>query len=281
MSETHAWLTVRRGAAPLVISLPHTGTDIPPDIDARLTSPWIGRRDADWWVDRLYGFAAELDATVVRTAICRAVIDVNRDPGGASLYPGAATTGLCPTETFDGEPLYRPSHAPSPDEIAARRARWFDPYHQALDAETGRLRSSGAAVVVYDAHSIRSRIPRLFDGELPNFNIGTNGGASCDAALTAAVEGACDASPFSRVTNGRFKGGYITRRHGRPGERVHAIQMELACRGYMDEPDGPVTPKTWPSPFDPARAAPMADALAGVLRACLTSAHRLADKDRP
>ena len=267
--ETAPWLEVTRGAAPLIVSFPHTGTDIPPEIETRLVSPWLGRRDADWWVERLYAFARGLGATTIRTTISRTVIDVNRDPSGASLYPGQAVTELCPTTTFDGEPLYRRDAAPGEAEIAERRTRWFDPYHRALEAEIARLRAAHGAVALYDAHSIRSRIPRLFDGELPHFNIGTNSGRSCDPRLTAAVEQACDASPFSRITNGRFKGGSITRRHGRPADGVHAIQMELACRGYMDEPAGAPSPETWPSAFDPARAAAMTRALTGVLEACL------------
>ena len=266
------WLTLHRGDAPLIVSFPHTGTDIPPDIEARLVSPWLARKDADWWVDKLYDFAAGLGATTVRTAISRTVIDVNRDPSGVSLYPGQATTALCPTETFDDESLYRPGEAPDADEIARRRGLYFDPYHAALTAEIARLRAAHGRVVLYEAHSIRSLVPRLFDGPLPNFNIGTNSGASCDPALAAAVEAGCDATAFSRVTNGRFKGGYTTRCYGQPGQGVHAIQMELACRGYMDDPPGPVAPENWPAPYDPARAAPMREALTAVLQACLTFA---------
>jgi N-formylglutamate deformylase len=269
------WLEVRRGDAPLIVSFPHTGTEIPADIETRLVSPWLGRRDADWWVDQLYAFAANLGATTIRTAISRTVIDVNRDPSGASLYPGQAVTGLCPSTTFDGETLYRPGAAPTSEDIAARRTRWFEPYHQALETEIARLRAVHGATVLYDAHSIRSTIPRLFDGKLAHFNIGTNSGRSCDARLTTAVEMACDASPFNRVTDGRFKGGSITRGHGRPGAGVHAIQMELACRGYMVEPTGPPTPETWPSPFDSQRAATMIKALTGILRACLAVAPTL------
>ena len=274
-TDSADWLEIARGDAPLIVSLPHTGTGIPADIQARLVSPWLGRRDADWWVEQLYGFAADLGATTVRTAMSRTVIDVNRDPTGASLYPGQAVTELCPTATFDGEPLYRQGAAPQDAEIAARRTRWFAPYHRALNAEIVRLRARHGAVVLYDAHSIRSRIPRLFDGELPHFNIGTNSGLSCDPRLTAAVERACDASRFTRVTNGRFKGGSITRGHGRPDTGVHAIQMELACRGYMEEPSGAPTPESWPPPFDPARAAAMTRALTGVLEACLAVAPSL------
>ena len=223
-----------------MVSLPHTGTTIPAEIEARLVSPWLARKDTDWWIERLYDFAGELGATIVRTDLSRTVIDVNRDPSGASLYPGRATTELCPTTTFDGEPLYRPGEEPDAAEIAARRASYFDPYHRTLAGEIGRLRTAYEHVVLYDCHSIRSRIPRLFDGELPHFNIGTNGGSSCDPALAADVEGLCAGSGFSHVANGRFKGGFITRHYGDPASGVHAVQMELACRGYMQEPVGPV-----------------------------------------
>jgi len=273
---TSEWLEIRRGSAPLVVAFPHTGTDIPQEIAGRLFSGWRAIKDADWWIHRLYDFAAELGATTVRTAVSRTVIDVNRDPSGASLYPGQATTELCPTTTFDGEPLYRGGEEPSVAEIAERRARWFDPYHAALSAELDRLRSEHGAVVLYDAHSIRSRIPRLFEGLLPVFNIGTNNGATCDRLVQEGVERACGATDFSAVTNGRFRGGYTTRAYGRPAEGVHAIQMELSCRGYMDEPLGDVD-ETWPPAYDPDFAAPMRAALTKVLGACLDAAHQLAD----
>jgi N-formylglutamate deformylase len=265
------WLHVTRGEAPLVVSIPHAGTLIPPDIEARLVSPWLARKDADWWLGELYAFADGLDATVVRTGVSRTVIDVNRDPSGVSLYPGQATTGLCPVDTFDGEPLYLPGQEPGAAEIARRRIAFFDPYHASLEAELDRLVALHGKVVLYDAHSIRSRAPRLFDGELPQFNIGTNSGAACGRGLTGRVEAACDATGLPRVTDGRFKGGWITRHYGQPDQGVHALQMELACRGYVDEP--PVlTPQTWPTPYAAARAAPLRAALTDVLKACLAFA---------
>jgi formiminoglutamase len=264
------WLTVRQGAAPLLLCMPHTGTMIPPEIELRLVSPWLARKDTDWWIDRLYGFASELGASVVHTSVSRTVIDCNRDPSGASLYPGQATTELCPTMTFDGELLYRTGAAPQEPEIAARRADYFEPYHRAVVAEIARLRTLHPLVVLYDCHSIRSAVPRLFTGTLPNFNIGTYAGASCAPELTSRIERLCDrGGPFSRVTNGRFQGGYTTRHYGQPQAGVHAVQMELACRGYLREPRGEVDEANWPSPWDEAVAAPLRKVLQQVLGACL------------
>ncbi|WP_428152025.1 N-formylglutamate deformylase [Brevundimonas sp.] len=267
------WLTVVEGDAPLIVAFPHTGTDIPPDIEARMVSPWLARKDADWWVDRLYDFVGEMGVTTVRTAISRSVIDVNRDPSGASLYPGMATTGLCPVETFDGEPLYRPGEAPDQAEIDRRRATFFDPYHAAIRAQIERLGVYGP-VVLYDAHSIRSVVPRLFDGALPLFNIGDNNGVTCAPELSQAVEAACAVTGWTHVLNGRFKGGWTTRHYGRPAEGIHAIQMELADRGYMLDPEGEVSEANWPSPYDPALAEPMRRHLRAILTACADFARK-------
>jgi N-formylglutamate deformylase len=263
-----SWLSVTRGDAPLIVSMPHTGTDIPPGIESRFVSLWLARKDADWWVHLLYDFAPALDATVIRTLLSRSVIDVNRDPSGRSLYPGQAETELCPTMTFDGEPLYHQGDVPSADEIAQRHNLFFTPYHAALEAEIARLRAQHARIVLFEAHSIRSRIPRLFDGELPNFNIGTNSGASCGAELTRAIESACESYSFNRVTNGRFKGGYTTRHYGEPQRGAHAVQLELAMRGYMQDPDVPTT-ENWPSAYDADRAAPLCTTLRHILETCL------------
>ncbi|WP_336961705.1 N-formylglutamate deformylase [Sphingobium aquiterrae] len=263
------WLDIVPGDAPLIVAFPHSGTGLA-DVADQFRSPWLARRDADWWVDRLYGFARDLGATTVRTAISRSVIDVNRDPSGASLYPGQATTELCPTTSFDGDPLYA-GDGPDAAEIARRRATWFDPYHTALAGEIARLRVRHPRVVLYDAHSIRSHVPRLFDGDLPQFNIGTNNGATCDPALAAAVEALCAASGRSHVLNGRFRGGWTTRHYGQPERGIHAIQMELAIRGYMDEPDAP-DEASWPPAFDPARAAGIAPILTDIMKACIAFA---------
>jgi N-formylglutamate deformylase len=264
-----AWLTVERRDAPLLVSFPHTGTDIPPEIEAHCLSPWLARKDADWWIDQLYDFVREMGATTIHAAISRTVIDVNRDPSGASLYLGQNTTELVPSTTFDGEPLWRDNQAPDASEIAGRRRTYFEPYHAALAAEIARLRDTHARIVLYDCHSIRSIIPRLFPGELPVMNIGTNGGAACDIDLAEPITAIAAESRFSAVVNGRFKGGYITRCYGAPERGVHAVQMELACRGYLREPVGPVDESNWPVPFDPAFAADIRATLRTILETCL------------
>ncbi|WP_338426305.1 N-formylglutamate deformylase [Sphingopyxis kveilinensis] len=241
------WLRVHRGDAPLVIAFPHGGTGLA-GLDEQFVSPWHAQIDTDWWIADLYAFAADMGATLVATDISRSVIDMNRDPSGASLYPGQATTELCPTTTFDGEPLYR-FDPPDEAEIVQRLNLYHRPYHDTLTAELDRLRAAHGKVVLYDAHSIRSHVPRLIDGELPQFNIGTNGGATAAPELETIVANICAASGHSHVVNGRFKGGWTTRHYGRPDDGVHAIQMELAQRGYMAEPDA-ITHANWPSPLD-------------------------------
>jgi formiminoglutamase len=241
-----SFIDVRRGAAPLLISVPHAGTDLPAEVAERVVSRELAIGDADWHMDRIYDFVFDFDATMVKTSISRTAIDVNRDPSGTSLYPGQATTELIPTTTFDGVPIYKPGCVPDAIETARRRAAYFDPYHAALQTEIDRLLAIHSRIVLYDCHSIRSIIPRLFEGELPVFNIGTNNGASADADLTQAIRAECAASGESLVVNGRFRGGWITRNYGRPERGVHTIQMELAQRIYMDE--------SRPGVFHPARA---------------------------
>lgn len=222
---------VAHGDGPVVLAMPHGGTWMPPDIHARLTP--VGRTlgDADWHIDRLYDGLLP-GATVVRANFHRYVVDANRPPDGASLYPGQNTTGLVPLTDFDGHPLWET--VPTAGEIEARRRDFHAPYHAALAAEVERVRAQHGVAVLYDCHSIRSRIPFLFEGTLPDFNIGTNGGASCAPAMEAAAARLCaDAQGYTSVVNGRFKGGWTTRHYGRPEAGVHAIQMELAQSAYL------------------------------------------------
>jgi formiminoglutamase len=205
---------------------------VPPEIAARLNETGRALADTDWHIERLY--AGLIDGvTTVRTRVHRYVIDVNRAPGGESLYPGQNTTGLVPLTDFDGVSIWRDGQAPDAEEVEARRAAYHAPYHAALAAEMARVRERHGFAILYDRHSIRSRIPFLFDGTLPDLNIGTNGGATCAPGIAATVGDACAASGYSTVTDGRFKGGWTTRHYGRPGEGLHAIQMELAQSTYL------------------------------------------------
>jgi formiminoglutamase len=226
---------IETGTGPILLAQPHGGTEIPESILTRLNQHGHARADTDWHISRLYaGLAA--DVTVVSTALHRYVIDANRDPTDQSLYPGQNTTSLCPTTTFDGNEIYRPGQTPSADEISERQRIYHQPYHDALQEQLERIHQKHGYVILYDCHSIRSLVPYLFDGKLPDFNIGTNSGASCDPTIEAAVQTACaTAKDYSTVSNGRFKGGWTTRHYGEPGRGFHAIQMELAQCNYMLE----------------------------------------------
>ena len=224
------------GTTPLLVSMPHTATGIPGDLAARMTD--IGRTvpDTDWHVDRLYAFAAELGAGTIRPAYSRYVIDLNRAPDGQALYAGANNTELCPISTFAEEPIWRSGEEPKQEEIPARREAYWKPYHDALKAELKRVRERHGLALLFDAHSIRSRVPRFFEGQLPDLNIGSAGGTSAAPELIERlISVAATAKPYSAVLDGRFKGGYITRTYGRPQDGVHAIQLELAQLNYMGE----------------------------------------------
>jgi N-formylglutamate deformylase len=249
--------------------MPHAGLDIPADCRSGLLNPKTAVADTDWWIDEVYARVLDPRVTVIKANLCRVVIDLNRDPAGKSLYPGQATTELCPTTDFDGVALYRPGQEPGPADIAVRLSAYYKPYHEALEAQLKRLRALHRHVVLYDAHSIRSRVPRLFDGELPVFNIGTNNDATCAPSLALEIAEICRSSGMSAVSNGRFKGGWITRHYGRPDRGVHAVQMELAQRSYMAEPDGP---------YDTERAAPLTRTLRSVCDAILSWAEKMGEQ---
>ncbi|MBN8884221.1 MAG: N-formylglutamate deformylase [Rudaea sp.] len=233
MSETYS---LQRGTAPLLVSLPHDGTALPDDIAARLVPEARRVPDTDWHVSRLYAFARELGASVIAPTYSRYVVDLNRPPDDVSLYPGQNTTGLCPTVQFSGEPVYLAGQEPSPEEIAQRIERYWRPYHAALAEEIVRIKSIHGRAVLWEGHSIRSVVPFLFDGRLPDFNLGTAAGASCSPALQRRLEAVLAAQKnYTFVVNGRFKGGYITRHYADPAHGVDAVQLELAQLNYMDE----------------------------------------------
>jgi N-formylglutamate deformylase len=256
--------TLRRGRAPLLISVPHDGAHIPADLAARMRLESRRAPDTDWWMSKLYGPMAEaLDASIIVPTHSRYVVDLNRPPDDVSLYPGQNTTGLCPTVRFSGEPVYLDGEAPDGAEIAARVARYWRPYHEALATELSRLRGMHDRVLLWEGHSIASTLPFLFDGELPALNLGTVGGTSCRPATEAALVASVAAqSRFSWVLNGRFKGGYITRHYGRPDGGIEAVQLETAQRAYMVEPDGD---------FEPERAASLQAQVRALIEAALAA----------
>jgi N-formylglutamate deformylase len=230
---------VFRGDGPVVLGVPHAGTFVPDDIKARFNDTGLKLADTDWHVDRLYSDLLP-GATMVKANFHRYVIDANRDPEGVSLYPGQNTTTLCPTTDFDGRPIYQSGTEPQTSEIEARRLAWHAPYHAALQAEMERVRAKHGVAILYDCHSIRSVVPFLFEGTLPDFNTGTNNGTTCASAIEAAVVASTQAAEgYTSILNGRFKGGWTTRHYGRPAEGFHAIQMELAQKTHLATEDTP------------------------------------------
>lgn len=226
---------VTHGDSPLVLGLPHTGTEIPDDCLVRLNDTGRAMADTDWHIHKLYDGLLP-DVTAVRMTVHRYVIDVNRDPSGLSLYPGQNTTGLCPLTDFDGLSLYRVGQEPDETEVERRRAMYHAPYHAALKAELERVKAIHGYALLFDCHSIRSHIPFLFEGTLPDFNIGTNEGATCAPEIATQTLNICkNAKGYTAILNGRFKGGWTTRHCGQPAQGMHAIQMELAQSTYMIE----------------------------------------------
>lgn len=249
---------VTRGTGPVVLGMPHTGTWLPEDVFARLNPRGQALADTDWHIDRLYAGLLE-GATTVRATFHRYVIDANRDPSGASFYPGQNTTGLVPLTDFDGEPIWQ--EAPDAAEVEARRVAFHAPYHEALAKELERVRAAHGFAILYDCHSIRSRIPFLFGGVLPDLNIGTNDGSTCAENLQSGVVDICAKSKaYSYVLNHRFKGGWTTRHYGRPSENLHAIQMELAQSTYLGAETAPWT-------YDETKAAQLWPVLQEILYA--------------
>ena len=245
---------LHRGDGPVIVDVPHAGTFAPPAIGARLTSAARAWPDTDWHVEKLYAFAPGIGATLLCATHSRYVVDLNRDPSGAALYAGADNTELCPTRTFAGEPVYEEGRMPAQEELAQRIATYFSPYHATLAAEIERVRARHGYAILLDGHSIRSEVPRFFAGRLPDLNLGTADGASCAPALQARAAGVlAGAAGLTHIVNGRFKGGWITRRYGRPAEGVHALQLEVGQRCYMDEAP--------PYPWEAARAAALSDVL--------------------
>lgn len=258
--------TLHRGTSALLVSMPHIGTEIAPELQHAYVPRALAVEDTDWHLARLYDFLPALGASVLTPRYSRYVIDLNRPPDNQNLYPGQDTTGLCPVDTFDKTPIYADSDLPDDDEVIARRDALWHPYHQQLLAELERLQGAHGTVVLWDAHSIRSVLPRFFEGKLPDLNLGTANGASCDPVLTQTLLGIGEAATgYNAVLNGRYKGGHITRQYGRPAHGVHAVQLEMTQCTYMQE--------TLPFDYLPERAAGIQPHLRRMIEAALAFAQ--------
>jgi N-formylglutamate deformylase len=252
---------LRPGDGPLIFSVPHAGTDLPADIAGHLTPHAATLPDTDWHVEQLYDFAPELGAGIIRANVSRYVIDLNRPPQDESLYPGQATTGLCPPIEFDGTPIYRDGKEVPADEVERRREVYWQPYHDALAAEIARVKARHGYALLFDCHSIASRVPRLFPGTLPDLNLGTVKCESCAPGIQAAIEKVMQESGLTQISNGRFIGGFITRQYGKPKENVHAVQMEKGQDCHLMD-DGS-------NRLDPAKVAKLKPVLRRIAEAML------------
>lgn len=254
------------GTSPLLISIPHLGREIPAEQRLAMTPAALQVPDTDWHLDTLYDFADALGASVLSARYSRYVIDLNRPPDDESLYPGQTKTGLCPSVAFRGEALYLDGGAPSEQEQARRLDAYWRPYHEQLAAEIARIKAAHGVVLLWEAHSIASVLPRLFEGKLPDLNIGTSNGASCAGHALSAVEAALRDCPYTWIANGRFKGGYITRQYGAPADGIHAIQLEMCQSTYMDE--------SHPFAYRPDLANGVKPVVEGMVRAALDAVTR-------
>lgn len=258
--------TFSAGTTPLLISVPHDGREIPADIAARMTPAGLDIPDTDWHVAELYNFAADIGASTLVANYSRYVVDLNRPASDETLYASQVATGLCPVQTFDGDDIYIDASGVSEGEKAARVATYWQPYHDRLAAALDMLRREHGYALLWDAHSIAGVVPRLFDGRLPDLNVGTYDNRSCDAKIAANILAVAKESSFPAVLNGRFKGGHITRHYGDPPDSVQAVQLEIAQRSYMDEAT---------RQFDGARAATLRATIIAMLEAFMQSASRI------
>ncbi len=261
--------SLQRGTQPMLVSMPHIGTAIPPELQSNFVPRALDVEDTDWHLARLYDFLPALGVSVLQPQYSRYVIDLNRPPDDTPMYPGAANTELCPTHFFNGDALYKPGLQPSPQEVQRRRSTYWQPYHDALANELLRLKAQHGFALLWDAHSIRSHIPWLFDGKLPDLNIGTASGAAAASAITDAVADAAASAidGLTQVVNGRFKGGYITRYYGQPAQHIHAIQLEKCQSLYMQEAP--------PFAYNEALAVQLQPTLKGMVQASLQAARDL------
>jgi N-formylglutamate deformylase len=244
---------------PLLVSIPHTGTEIPVDVSLRLEPGVSPIADTDWHLHNLYDFVPALGAHTIYARFGRTVADLNRPAEGGALYPGRDETTVVPTSTFGGERLYRKGGEPTATEIEERLQTVWRPYHVRIRELLEGMRARFGKAVLFDAHSIRSEVPRFFSGRLDCLVLGTNAGRSCDRWVRDTLETSLGSSTFRVQVDTPFQGGVITRSFGVPATGIHAIQLEMGQSLYMDED----RPEVW----DAARAMPLKGALRAALEA--------------
>lgn len=224
------------GTTPLLIDVPHAGTHIPDKLKARMTAVADELPDTDWHIDKLYDFAPGMGASMLVATHSRFVIDLNRAPDNASLYPGQDVEGLLPLGTGRRDSVYKTGEEPDADEVAERCDTYWRPYHKRLKEALEEIKAKHGYALLWDAHSIKSRLPRYFNGKLWDLNIGTNHSKSCSPELEDRLKQvAVGLAGYTHIMNGRFVGGYITRHYGDPANGVHAVQLEQSWATYMNE----------------------------------------------
>ena len=223
---------------PILLSIPHCGTDFPIEVRRQFDADLIGAPDdTDWFVDHLYDFAAAMGITTIYATNSRWVIDLNRDPANKPLYTdGRIITALCPTTNFEGQPIYVDRRAEvDPGEVSRRWELYYKPYHEQIGKKLFELKNKFGKVLLWECHSIRQFVPKVFPEKFPDLILGTNDEQSADQGMIKAVLTELNNSKFSVNHNFPFKGGYITRHFGRPSEGQHAMQLEMSKVNYMDD----------------------------------------------
>ncbi len=223
---------------PILISVPHCGTDFPDELKDQYNPQLIAAPDdTDWFVHQLYGFAPAMGMTMIHAQYSRWVIDLNRDPQSKPLYTdGRIITALCPTTTFLGEPLYLDHRKEvAQEEISRRLNHYFYSYHQKVEEHLTRLKNKFGKVLLWDCHSIRQMVPTIQKEKFPDLILGDADGTSASPGLIESALSVLDHDSYSVSHNHPFKGGYLTRHFGKPQNNIHALQLEMSKVNYLDD----------------------------------------------
>lgn len=223
---------------PILLSVPHCGTEFPQELKGQYKQHLINAPDdTDWFVNRLYDFAASMGITMIHSTFSRWVIDLNRDPESKPLYTdGRIITALCPSTTFAGESIYNDERKEVDQaEVKRRLGIYYAPYHDQLAKKIFELKNKFGKVLLWECHSIRKFVPTVHTEKFPDLILGSNDGKSAAPGIIETTLEHLGKSPFTLKHNHPFKGGYITRHFGNPSENAHALQLEMTKVNYMDD----------------------------------------------